>query len=139
MVQFGNGRRASSCRPTSPLSPCRQNPQNSTRLRTSGSTCATTGSPTVFSNPMTISSTIAAKHGTSSSINHGASCPSDCANGRTGSDQGDLVLVRAPRQRRAALHSPSAAKQDRGPEQVVKHGLIQERQRRDVALGQPLQ
>jgi hypothetical protein len=41
---------------------------------------------------MTISSTIAAKHGTSSSINHGASCPSDCANGRTGSDQWDLVL-----------------------------------------------
>ena len=32
-------------------------------------------------------STTAARHGTSSSISHGASCPSDCANGRTGSDQ----------------------------------------------------
>jgi hypothetical protein len=55
------------------------------------SLCATTGFLTVSSNPMTISSTTAAKHGTSSSINHGGSCPSDCANGRTGSDQWDLV------------------------------------------------
>jgi hypothetical protein len=30
--------------------------------------------------------------GTSSSISHGASCPSDCANGRTGSNHWDLVL-----------------------------------------------
>jgi hypothetical protein len=27
----------------------------------------------------------------SSSISHGASCPSDCANGRTGSNHWDLV------------------------------------------------
>jgi hypothetical protein len=31
--------------------------------------------------------------GTSSSISLGASCPSDCANGHTGSDQWDLVLA----------------------------------------------
>src|SRR5262249_12152975 len=40
----------------------------------------------------TISSTTAATLGTSSSISPGASCPSDCANGRTGSDQWELVL-----------------------------------------------
>jgi hypothetical protein len=32
------------------------------------------------------------RHGTSSSTSLGASCPSDCANGPTGSDQWDLVL-----------------------------------------------
>src|SRR5437660_12826536 len=32
------------------------------------------------------------RHGTSSSTKLGASCPSDCANGPTGSDQWDLVL-----------------------------------------------
>src|SRR5262249_20360305 len=42
--------------------------------------------------PTTISSTIVVRHGTSSSISLGASCPSDCANGPTGSDQWDLVL-----------------------------------------------
>src|SRR5262249_44336027 len=67
--------------------------QSSTRSRTSGSSCATTGSPTASSNPTTISSTIVVRHGTSSSISLGASCPSDCANGPTGSDQWDLVLV----------------------------------------------
>jgi hypothetical protein len=50
------------------------------------SSCAITGSPTVSSSPTTISSTTAARHGTSSPISHGASCQSDCANGRTGSD-----------------------------------------------------
>src|SRR4029079_11321116 len=39
-----------------------------------------------------ISSTIAVQLGTSSSISPGASCPSDCANGRTGSHHWDLVL-----------------------------------------------
>jgi len=48
---------------------------------------ATTGSPTVSSNPMTISSITAVRHGTSSSTNPGASCPSGSANGRTGSNQ----------------------------------------------------
>src|SRR5437660_3599287 len=85
--------RASSCRPISPSFCCRRNAQSSTRSRTSGSSCATTGSPTASSNPTTISSTIVVRHGTSSSISLGASCPSDCANGPTGSDQWDLVLV----------------------------------------------
>src|SRR4029077_19462761 len=49
-------------------------------------------SPTASSNPTTISSTIVVRHGTSSSTSLGASCPSDCANGPTGSDQWDLVL-----------------------------------------------
>ena len=62
---------------------CRRNARNSTRPRTSGSSCATIGSRTASSNPTTISSTIAATHGTSSSSNHGASCPSDYAIGRT--------------------------------------------------------
>src|SRR3974390_227613 len=57
------------------------------------SLCVTTGSRTASSNPTTILSTTAARLGTSSSTNHGASCPSDCANGPTGSDQWDLVLV----------------------------------------------
>jgi hypothetical protein len=35
---------------------------------------------------------VAAKLGTSSPISPGGSCPSGCANGPTGSDQGDLVL-----------------------------------------------
>src|SRR5262249_46023861 len=84
--------RASSCRPTSPSFCCRRSAQSSTRSRTSGSSCATTGSPTASSNPTTISSTIVVRHGTSSSISLGASCPSDCANEPTGSDQWDLVL-----------------------------------------------
>src|SRR5262249_52987147 len=83
--------RASSCRPISPSFCCRRSAQSSTRSRTSGSSCATTGSPTASSNPTTISSTIVVRHGTSSSISLGASCPSDCANGPTGSDQWDLV------------------------------------------------
>src|SRR5262249_48232987 len=82
--------RASSCRPISPSFCCRRSAQSSTRSRTSGSSCATTGSPTASSNPTTISSTIVVRHGTSSSISLGASCPSDCAKGPTGSDQWDL-------------------------------------------------
>jgi hypothetical protein len=78
---------------TSPFCPCRRNPRNSIRSRTSGSSCATTGSQIACSNPTTISSTIAAMLGISSSISPGRSCPSDCANGRTGSDQWDLVLL----------------------------------------------
>jgi len=42
-------------------------------------------------NPTTISSTIVVQLGTGSATNPGASCPSDCANGRTGSDQWDSV------------------------------------------------
>src|SRR5262249_20992174 len=93
--------RASSCRPISPSFCCRRSAQSSTRSRTSGSSCATTGSPTASSNPTTISSTIVVRHGTSSSISLGASCPSDCANGPTGSDQWDLVLRAFEDQRHA--------------------------------------
>ena len=49
-------------------------------------------SPTASSNPTTISSTIVVRHGTSSQINHGASCPSGYANGHMSSDQRVLVL-----------------------------------------------
>src|SRR5205814_5235251 len=51
------------------------------------------GGPAGSSNLPPHLSTIAVRHGTSSSISLGASCPSDCANGPTGSDQWDLVLV----------------------------------------------
>jgi hypothetical protein len=43
------------------------------------------------------------RHGTSSSISLGASCPSDCANGPTGSDQWDLVL-RVPFRRQSSTN-----------------------------------
>jgi hypothetical protein len=46
-------------------------------------------------------STIAATLGTSSSISPGASCPSDYGSGRTGSDQGVLVLAAPALQSRA--------------------------------------
>src|SRR5262249_4707796 len=88
----GTCRPASSCPPISPSLRCRQNAPSSIQSKTSGSLCATTGSRTASSNPTTISSTIAATLGTSSSISPGASCPLDCANGRTGSDQAELVL-----------------------------------------------
>src|SRR5215208_1189899 len=58
----------------------------------SGRSCATTGSRTGSLHLTTTSSAIAATPGTSSSISPGASCPSACANGPTGSDQWDLVL-----------------------------------------------
>src|SRR5262249_809744 len=98
---------ASSCRPTSPSFCCHRSAQSSTRSRTSGSSCATTGSPTASSNPTTISSTIVVRHGTSSSTSLGASCPSDCANGPTGSDQWDLVLEKS--RLTCALNAASSA------------------------------
>src|SRR5262249_21612025 len=91
----GTCRPASSCRQTLPSLRCRQNAPSSIRSKMSGSSCATTGSRTASSNPTTISSTIAATLGTSWSISPGASCPLDCANGRTGSDQWELVLLGA--------------------------------------------
>src|SRR6185295_18478878 len=45
----------------------------STQWKTSGSSCATTGSPTAFLHLTTISSITAARHGISSSISLGAS------------------------------------------------------------------
>jgi len=61
------------------------------RLKTSGSSSATTGSPTASSAPTTTSLSIAALPGTSSSTSHGRSCRSACAIGRIGSNQRDLV------------------------------------------------
>src|SRR4051812_32020202 len=58
----------------------------------SGSSCATTGCRTVYSNPIPISSITAASHGTTSPISHGASCHSVCAIGRTGLHHRVLVL-----------------------------------------------
>src|SRR3954469_17163269 len=69
------------------------NPQVArTPSRTSGNSCARTGSPTGSSPPTATSSITAARRGTSSRISLGSSCPSDCETGLTGSDQRDLVL-----------------------------------------------
>lgn len=48
-------------------------------------------SPPFGSNPTTTSSTTAASPGTTSSISHRASCPSDCDSGRRGPDHCALV------------------------------------------------
>jgi hypothetical protein len=61
-------------------------PERSRRARMSGSSCAKTGSPIASFCHMTISSIIAASLGTTLSISRGASCPSDFANGRMGSN-----------------------------------------------------
>src|SRR5204863_8423938 len=79
---------------TSPCCRCRQNHPNSTRSKTSGNSCATTGSPIVYSGPTTTSLSTVATPGTNSSISLGPSCRSACATGPTGSDQRDLVLER---------------------------------------------
>src|SRR5208283_1763068 len=57
----------------------------------SGSSSATTGCPIASFTPSPTSSTTAVTPGTSSSISPGASCPSDCAIGHTGSDHRALV------------------------------------------------
>ncbi len=82
---------SSRSRPTSPFYPCRRGRPSSIRSRTSGSSCATTGCPTGFSNHTTTSSPRAARPGTRSSINRGPSCPSAGDNGRIGSNQCRLV------------------------------------------------
>ena len=46
------------------------------------------------------------------------------------------VLPRAARQHRPVLYGPGAAEQHRGPEQIARDRVLQERQRGDVALGQ---
>ena len=53
--------------------------------------CATTGCSTASSSPTTTSSITAASPGAASPINHGASCPSDYANGPMGDSQRDSV------------------------------------------------
>src|ERR1700733_7030589 len=78
--------------PNITLSRCRGKVRSSIRRKTSGSSCATTGSQTESSNPTTTSSTIAARLGTTSSINPGGSCPSAFAIGPMGPDQRVLVL-----------------------------------------------
>ena len=77
-----------------------QMPGSSTPPRTSGSSCAITGSRTGCSHPTPILSTIAARPGTSSSSGPGRSCPSAYATGPMGSDQRKLVL---------ACHAPHCA------------------------------
>ncbi|SFD28510.1 hypothetical protein SAMN04488059_13627 [Devosia psychrophila] len=72
----------SSFLPTSPCCRCHQNAPSLIQSKTSGSSCATTGSQTESSNPTTTFSTIAASPGTASSGSHGASCQSDRANGQ---------------------------------------------------------
>jgi hypothetical protein len=61
---------------------CRRAHPNSTARKTSGSSCVTIGCQTGFSNPSTISSTIAATLGTHSSTNPGRLCPSRDATGQ---------------------------------------------------------
>src|SRR5216683_3283556 len=70
---------------------CRQSHPNSIRSKTSGSSCATTGSPIASSAPTTTSLSTAATPGTSSSTSPGLSCRSACATGHIGSNQRDLV------------------------------------------------
>jgi hypothetical protein len=66
---------------------CRPNAPNSTQPKTSGSSYATTGYPTGYSNPTTTLSPIVAMHGTNSSISLGASWPSAYAIGCIGHEQ----------------------------------------------------
>ena len=70
----------------------RRSHPNSIRMRTSGSTCATTGSPISSSKPTRISSTCAVRHGTRSSTDRGKSHPLNGEYGPIGSDQCRLVL-----------------------------------------------
>src|SRR5262249_48725263 len=69
-------------RTTSHSCRCRRAHQNSTARKTSGSSCFRIGCQTGFSNPSTISSTIAATLGTHSSTNPGRLCPSRDATGQ---------------------------------------------------------
>ena len=68
------------------LTPLPPSARSSIQSRTCGSSCATTGCRTGFSNPTTTSSTTAASLGTSSSISLGASCLSACASGHMATD-----------------------------------------------------
>ncbi len=94
------------------LSRCRPNAPNSTRSRMSGSSSATTGSPTASSAPTPTSSNTAALPGTTSSTNRGQSCQSDCAIGHSGSDQWDLVLANT---HHVIRWEPASQSKARGP------------------------
>ena len=61
---------------------CRHARPNSIPKKTSGSSCAQTGSPTASSSPTRTSLTTAALPRTRSSISPGKSCPSPAANGQ---------------------------------------------------------
>ena len=65
---------------------------NSTRRKTSGSSCATTGSRTACSPVTTTLSIIAVMPGTSSSLSPGGSCHSEHESGRMGPNHRVLVL-----------------------------------------------
>src|SRR5262249_27039682 len=69
-------------RTTSHSCRCRRAHPNSTARKTSGSSCVRIGCQTGFSNPSTISSTIAATLGTHSSTNPGRLFPSRDATGQ---------------------------------------------------------
>jgi len=88
----GMSRRSFLSQTTSPSCRCRRNRLSSTRWKISGSSCATTGSPTGSSNLMTTSSITVALPGKSSSICRGKSYPSEPETGPIGHDQRDLVL-----------------------------------------------
>ncbi len=99
----GMSRRSFPSPATSPSCHCRQSHPSSTRGKTSGSSCAATGSPTASSTPTPTFSTTAVSLGTSSSICHRQSCPSAGANGPTGQAQRDLVEHTALAQPREAF------------------------------------
>src|ERR1019366_9929994 len=73
---------------------------------TSGSSCATIGSPTASSAPTMTLSITAVTPGTNLPTSHGGSCPLDCANGPTSSDQRDLVLHHAKGHDPQGNHEP---------------------------------
>ena len=75
---------------------CKQNGRNSIRSRTSGNSCAITGSQTEYSNPTTTLLTIVASPGTNSSFNRGELCQSDYATGRINDSFCKLVLGLRP-------------------------------------------
>ena len=87
----GMSRRSFPFRTTSRSCRCRRNRPSSIRSRTSGSSCATTGSRTASSRPDDDISTTAASPGTSSSTCPGKSSPSEQESGPIGCDQRDLV------------------------------------------------
>ena len=96
----GMSRRSFLSQTTSPSCRCRRNRLSSTRWKISGSSCATTGSPTGSSNLMTTSSITVALPGTSSSICRGKSSPSEPETGPIGHDHQDLVLGASYRPKR---------------------------------------
>jgi hypothetical protein len=84
----GMSRRSFLSQTTSHSCHCRQSHPSSTRWKTSGSSCAATGSPTASSTPTKTFSTIVVAPGTSSSICHGKSSQSEQESGPTGRKHG---------------------------------------------------